>query len=574
VATVSLCVITDELGDQLYEKLMQYVDHFDEVLVQVNGSITDTLGKDIPAHKLAYIAAQRNPDITISGFAWNDNFSDARNALLKEVKTDYWMWMDTDDEIGGIDHLREVIDHMESTGVSIMFAPYDYAFGDVGVIETQFRERIIKTDTPGAWQGTIHETFIPTLPVVTESTDKLAWIHRKTKEEHEQSMLRNRAILEQEYRKTPRDPRSAYYLGLNYGMDKRYREAIECFQELINTGGWDEERYRAYLQIFSCNFELKEYAAAIDAALQATTELPEWPDAYLMLQQVYYEVDDHQKSYEWFKVAVSKPTPVSPSAFNPIVRGPQPLYLAATSKLFLGKAGDAMKLFMQLDRSYPDYPVSDHVKQVAVEAYHDELTIEQVKALINGNVVDPVKILDALPNKIRGDVRLTNERRKYIPGKKWAKGSIAIYCGPSYETWGPDTLEQGMGGSEEAVVYLSRALGEVGQATVYNQREERYIDAFSSKYGAIDYTPWQEINPNDEFDTFIAWRAPGGTEHIKARRKLLDLHDIIPTEDVYASMHEFDKIMFKSRFHRELYPEVPDDKAVVIGNGIVKSQFS
>lgn len=592
MASVGLCLITDTYTEELDKKLGAFAPYVDKIYIQVNGEVM-----------------RPKPSVgnaEVSRFKWTDNFAEARNALLKEVKTDYWLWMDSDDDIAGLrDNLQDVVSHMESTELGIMFAPYIYAIDDKGQpTEVQNRERIIKTSLKGQWMGVIHETFIPESQPFTETTTKLQWIHKKNAGDHQASMLRNRGILEHEYRKEPRDPRVAYYLGLNYGMSRDYERAIRCFEELIQTGGWDEERYRAYLQIFSCYFELSQHDKAITAALAATTELPDWPDAYFMLQQVYYQMDDYEKSLEWFKTGKSKPSPKSDSAFNPIVRGPQPLYLAATAYLFQGKPQPALKLLLELQRQYPSYDIPEPVRQTTLDAVNEERAIESAKYLIDFNQKyegDALAVLNSLPPTIRSDVRLTEQRRDLIPGQKWPKGSIAIYCGPSFESWGPDTLDQGMGGSEEAVVYLARELalqkegGKYRQVTVFNERQQptedkvvlsEYYDedyaakgnnadyyAGSTDFVTVDYKPWTEINPNDQFDTFICWRDPSIAKEIDAKKIICDLHDIISQESVYQAVPYVDVFCFKSQFHRELYPEVPDHKVRIIGNGIVTGQF-
>jgi tetratricopeptide (TPR) repeat protein len=556
MSTVGLCIITKDVDKKLLVHLSRIAQYFDEVYLQVNGS------------------DWKNPgyaDLKVSHYKWNDNFADARNALLEQVKTDYWVWMDTDDHIEGLENIKSVVRHMDATGVDIMFAPYEYMRNDQGVVtELQNRERIIRTSLAGKWHGAIHETFIPETAAVRETTDKLIWVHDSP--DVKGSMIRNRRILEAEYAKEPRDPRVSYYLGLNYGMDGHYKEAIECFLDLIDTGGWDEERYRAWLQIFSCYFEMDDYENAKRAALQATLELPEWPDAYLMLQQVYYALDDHQKSLEWYAVAKSKPTPETDSAFSPVVRVLQPLFLASYSYMATGEPKKALGKAVELSRLQPDYPKLDILKPQILRAVNEENAIEHVKALIEFNKAydgNPRTVLDSLPAELRADVRLTKERRELIPGIKWGKGSIAYYCGGSFETWGADTLAKGMGGSEEAVVNLTRQWSKShGNVVVYNERQQTYRD------GDVEYQPWTEINPNDEFDTYIQWRTPAGIENIKARKKLVDVHDIIDPQLVYHYAPYVDKYMFKSIYHRSLYPELPDEKCTVIGNGIDKGHFN
>lgn len=140
-----------------------------------------------------------------------------------------------------------------------------------------------------------------------------------------------------------------------------------------------------------------------------------------------------------------------------------------------------------------------------------------------------------------------------------------------------------MGGSEEAIVYLSRELAKLGhEVVVYNERDTDYIDDVEHATDLIDgeltevdmyvtYKPWNTINPNDHFDTIIIWRAPENARMFKANKVLCDLHDVIQPERVYAEAEYIDTYMVKSEYHRGLYPEI--DNIQVVGNGINTGDF-
>lgn len=162
-----------------------------------------------------------------------------------------------------------------------------------------------------------------------------------------------------------------------------------------------------------------------------------------------------------------------------------------------------------------------------------------------------------------------------LPPKRWPRHSIAYYTGQSSEVWGPDTIGSGMGGSEEAVIYLSRELSKLGwDVTVFCQREDGYLDKFDTDSGrTVAYRPWFEMNPQDEFDVFIASRRPLSLYSLSARVKLLDLHDAAPESSLLGIQDMVTKFMVKSNWHRSLYPNIPDDKFAVISNGILKEQL-
>src|SRR6185312_15432949 len=73
-------------------------------------------------------------------------------------------------------------------------------------------------------------------------------------------------------------------------------------------------------------------------------------------------------------------------------------------------------------------------------------------------------LLDNLPSTLYDSPILINTRNEYTPGRVWPKKSIAIYVGQGpLGNWGPENLDNGgLGGSEEAVIRLSRELAKLG----------------------------------------------------------------------------------------------------------------
>lgn len=58
----------------------------------------------------------------------------------------------------------------------------------------------------------------------------------------------------------------------------------------------------------------------------------------------------------------------------------------------------------------------------------------------------------------------------------------------------------------------------------------------------------------------------------RARRVLLDLHEtLIPEQRTFEKLKDYDKILVKSYYHRQLFSEIPDSKIEVIPNGVEAS---
>jgi hypothetical protein len=202
------------------------------------------------------------------------------------------------------------------------------------------------------------------------------------------------------------------------------------------------------------------------------------------------------------------------------------------------------------------------------------------------NKGDVEKLFQALPTDLAFDGRVAKIKQKYLKPKTWNKQSIVFFCGPTNEVWGPDTLKDGMGGSEEAVTYLARELAELGwEVTVYNERDEEYIDVIEHTTDYVDgemveggkavrYLPWNTINTLDNFNVLVVWRAPELADSFTAKQIVVDLHDTIQEPRLLKVKDKVDTFFVKSNYHRSLYPQLPDDQFVIVGNGILRGQFN
>ena len=164
---------------------------------------------------------------------------------------------------------------------------------------------------------------------------------------------------------------------------------------------------------------------------------------------------------------------------------------------------------------------------------------------------------------------------EYAPNENWGTPehpSVVIYCGPGWEEWTPDQIdEKGLGGSETAVVLLARELVRKGmRVTVYAPAE--------GVWGGVVYRHWSKFNPAAGCWAFVSWRNPRIFDNeVAAVRKVLWIHDTdyreLLTEERAAKV---DSVWAMSEWHRghllEVYPFL-EDKVLVVGNGIDPSRF-
>lgn len=200
--------------------------------------------------------------------------------------------------------------------------------------------------------------------------------------------------------------------------------------------------------------------------------------------------------------------------------------------------------------------------EIADKKLAERLTYEGVEFIVwldAGDVITDVEEL--LINNVRHPVRY----------KVAAENEITYYAnfgGPALEKWSPKRLKTGIGGSELAVIMLSNMWQKMGyKVTVYGDPglERGY-------HNGVLYLPWYEFNRNDYYNIFIHWRFPRNSEmsrHIMSRRYYLDLHDVWNEEDVLPHIDSIDGIFVKSKYHRNIAPNIPDEKFHIIGNGVL-----
>jgi tetratricopeptide (TPR) repeat protein len=525
----------------------------------------------------------------LSYFKWTDDFAAARNANLKLIDTDYWFWADSDDSLENPERLQELVRYMQHSNVDVIQLKYDYAQNENGdAVADHWRERIIKRDWDASWSTPVHEILQGEVCTM-EKSDFVVVKHHKPKEDVAKSSLRNEKILRKHFEAT-KDPRDAYYLGMTHLGRNEPQDAIQWFIQHIKTSGWDEDQYRSWCRIAEAEYLGDNHEQALFATDEAIKLRPEFPDAYYIKVLTYGTIEQFEKAIEWLKVAMAKPEPTTLSIVDPTLYKYRGIAMGAQCYLFSGEVKQAHKLYQYCMEQSKD-AFTEEFQKLFEDAYYDQKGIDYIRYLLyymGAAGGKPKKLFEAIPPRIYADPRLNAERVKFMPKQKWPDKSIAIFCGQGTEPWGADTLDKGMGGSEEAIVYLSRELAKLGwQVTVFNDRDEEYFDIIKPRLDErkgevlpqepplVAYKPWTLLNPYDEFDVFIAWRAPELIKGVKARRKIVDLHDTIQQERVTAMAKQDPKVTFmvKSKYHRSLYPKVADDRFVIVGNAIVEEQF-
>lgn len=564
---IAACIITADFDDKtadLCELLQPYAD---TIYIQVNK--TDRTLIDLSDKK----------NIKVSYFKWTDNFAEARNALHREMLkdgNDYWLWADTGDILEGLENLKGTVQLMQQSQTDMLYCRYEYEQDDLGdVIADQWRERIISTKVTGEWKGAVHETFVPDMPVKHIRDDRIVWKHEaKTEAEKEESRQRNHKILERLVKEDEVDPRDVYYLAMSFFGMKQFDKAVPLFLDYIKASGWPEEQYRAWKKIAEAHSLMGDYDKSISAYTAAMRIEPRWKDAYLGIAECYHWMEQDEFCLHWLGLAEQASVPDTLSVVDPTQYTYRPKMMAAVSAARMGKLEHAYALAKAVQKIQPDYEMVKTYLPIIEDELLDKRAIDDAKRLAKYTKLkggDALKVFNALPPKLHGHPMVMGEIQQYMPKKTWGDKSIVFVCNASSESWGPDTLSKGMGGSEEAIVYLSRALAKQGwDVTVYNDREEALED------DGVSWQPWTLFNPSDNFNIVVSWRNPllYLQTSLKAKLKCVDVHDMPAKAYEQAKVIDSVDLFFvKSQYHREQLHNVPDDKIRVIGNGLSKEHF-
>jgi len=552
---IALCMISSEADEAKVRALGEQMRPFvDEVVITVN-----------------------SPDGS-RDFKWNQNFSDARNDNFSRTKADWIIWLDADDTLDHPEKLRTLVAQAADKNISGYYFKYRYAFDKSGnCVDEHWKAQLLKNDSSFKWMGPVHEDPIQQSPVNWIMTDEVVRIHHSDPQRGKSSHDRNLAILEKWHQDDPNEPRAMFYLGRAYTAAKRYADAINILQQYLELSGWDDERYEARLLIGQAYLHSGDVDTALLAYHDAILEKESNPDAYIYKGMCYMRQEKWEEALYNFQIAQDLPLPNAVTFFNPMFYKRDVYQAIAIAKMHTGRLDDALlaiKVALAADKSPDIKELYSLILRLKDKRTAVQRIIDTVKFAEKHDSTKTAQILLATPLPLWDDELLTALRKRFLPPKVWPKGSLVVYCGSSAEDWTPDSQHNGgIGGSETAVIELTKRLAAMGwDVTVYNQGGH---PAEGRVYDGVKYLNYWMFNPDDKFDVLWCWRVPMLFDfNLSARLKVLDLHDVMsPADFTEKRINNIDKIFVKTHYHRTLYPKVPDEKFVIVGNGIDLTRF-
>jgi len=528
----------------------------------------------------------RKPSVTTKDRVFQ--FDKARNHALAQIPKEFewFLWIDADDILRGGEHLREVVTRAESTkpkSADSVFLNYIYQAEIVdgkvrNVLIEHLRERLVRNNNAYKWVAPIHETLIEQRPTVKTQDDSMDVLHLSDSKRMGKAIKRNIKTLELSiYDTKAKDPRPIYYLGKAYYdlHNPKYLEScINLLNRYLRMSGWAEERSQAWEYMAEAYRIKKEHNNSIKCCMNALSEDPKFPSIYLSLAMSYLLKEEWDKALHWVKLAAKIPDPETTLVRNPrdlAARALEVIYFASLETSHLDEAWAAAVKLLEF---FPEAKeIQDRVKFTESMRQQRELTqivLALARHLHNTGQRGKLKTLVAsIPNSIIGNPFIQDLVKKITPPRVWKENEVAIYCGAGFTSWSPKRITNPkgsfLGGSEEAVIYLSEELSRLGwKVTVYGDPGEDEGD-----YNGVKWLPYYKFNRNDKFNILVGWRNVAFVDgNFDAKKIYIWSHDVLnPLEHTQERLDKIAKIIVLSQAHRDTIPNVPDNKILISTNG-------
>jgi tetratricopeptide (TPR) repeat protein len=488
MATVSLHVIAKDEFEQITRIVNEYLPFFDEIDVAVDNADT-----------YEYVRT-KYPQLNVYKYEWIDDFADKRNFLASKCTSDYYFRIDTDDKIINPEKIRALADKAEKQNIDAVLCWYEYAkdrFGNVHA--AHWRETLVRTKSKAVWKKKIHENLVPKddSQLNTVIDKGIVIEHLLDLKEVGNKQARNLKFLLDEYEKDKdkTDPRTLAYIGRMFYPMGKLQEAKYFLEQHVKTSGWDEDKMKSWCMLADICSDLGDNQSAIGACFEAMNEASTFPDPYLKLSEIYNKMGQWKKSLHWGNLGLRMEAPLSTTLYDPSSYTWRPAIIMAHSYMMENDVKNAKKFFDMAEKLVPqmDWVVANkpHFEEAVEQKDFLDKFIWIMRLLKQKQPQLIQKMFDIIPDKMKGHEILVALKHQNTPPRIWEQDTVEIYCGQAWEDWAAPSVINGIGGSEEAVIHLSRAFHKAGKkVTVYANTGSEEIDD-----NGVIWRPFWMFNP-------------------------------------------------------------------------------
>ncbi len=558
-----------------YEKIIRCLNSvkgvFNEIVIGI--------GDDEPEPKqmdkiLDNWAKENSARIMMVPIHWTNHFGDARNEVLKRTQSPLVMWLDVDDIVEHPETIRpickEVFEDHKNYGSIWTDYQYDEGF-------SLKRERIFLKDKH-KWEGKEHEVAKCNEDMGQWLTDVFVVKHDLDldSEQRKQRAIRALDICEATYIQEAKDKRPTWNGIFNYARALTscgyLKEACPIYAESIQATIDENQKAISLIRLSNTLHALNLFDQAMNTSAMVIKHKPQWADGYIGLGFIYFALGKFPDAANLLETGLTK---IVPSNVMPIDKKKYtiaPWSVLAECYLRMGEFDKAIKYAKKM-------PEDEKMKELIkiCEKAQDELskaeTVIGVKKILEaeGDKEKLKHFSQAIPDIVKSQPALIRMRNTYNP--QFEKNKLVIYCGDQGGfTWGPESVNTGIGGSEEAVINMSYCLRDLGwNVHIYNSATQ------TGDIDGIYYHEYFEWDPAEGADIFIAWRHPAFVDYAPEKsRVFLWLHDIqVNTYWNDTRIKRCEKIMVLSKAHQMNLESIGiGEKFWVTSNGIDPKQFN
>lgn len=522
---------------------------------------------------------ERHPDKN-----WISDFSVARNKALEMLPEDatYWCWIDADTELvhGDLwkrDFLAWIDGWRETDGGDhprvVMRLRYDYDHEGGACIRRASANMVVKKGY-AIWQDPVHEQVCLTQAggsMYDATRQRYHLRHFKDAGGTEASSQRNLWIIGKYADKNTLTGPFLVHWGTSYLGVGAYEQACAKFEEALVEGGLSKENhYRVLVTLGTTRMELGDTEAAESAYGRAIVDFPNRATPWCYLASLY----NRMERWEDALVAAQRAREFEGSDeggnYNPAYVQYAPLQATARALEGLGNLEAALGAHRELEdamKAVGQTPRISNAERIA-DVLDDRALYESFKRV--AKEAGPAVWLDA-PRRLAIYPEVAAAQ---IPQRPLGIETVMIWCGPGGGSqWGPSDLATGIGGSEEAVIFLSRELVRQGyHVEVYAMphREEFGVD----DHGVVwaPHFAWE-----DKPGIFVEWRGWRMLHAAsKARLRFCWLHDKVYKHEFPDSAAQFcDGVFCLTEFHAKPFLDKPLwlPKVIQTTNGLDPAYF-
>lgn len=576
---VSLAIIARDDAPGLRRLLEGIYKHIDQLVVVVD-SRSDKETLDVAEE----FAAKVSVDSVVDLFEWPKlDFSIARNRSFDLCTNDVIMWLDTDDTVKNPDRLMAEIRKLFASDVDLAMVRYDYEFDKNGNCTTRlWRERVVRRGH-FRWADPIHECLVANygfrlcrIPVEVGSVE-----HTRMREDTSRSKVsleRNYAHFQDMLKGgNSIGVRMKFYLGNTLIGLEKFEEALAWLDEYCEESGSQQEIYTARCNQSEVCRILGRFHDGLEYATKAWLLEPNLPVAYVQMAECSLRLYDYNKAASFAKEALDhQKNHELELVYNPKSVMGRPHCVLANCLAHAGQYDQALE---HAHKAHAVFPEEESVVQI-INGLNN--------AMFRGNLhrswetISRQLDIEGYSYRIPELARLMPETlhhhpevQKHLPRHRdKSRPTIAIYCGKCSEAWDYQSLGSGIGGSEEAVIYMSKELAELGwNVEVYCQTTSPGVQVHD---GVSWYPFWAWKGETDDIDVVIVWRSPSLpiVAGLGAKITYCWLHDM-PVRHLWPSNYRdmYDGIFVLSEFHRKAYDFLDEDKIFYTRNGIDESML-